>query len=439
MRLPFFKSGATGTKVPLPEMAHALFVVYVRLEGDVPDLLPVVDRWLAEHAPAPLGEAVRGFAERFLTPEVQVRDALPEPPIEYLRLFRLGELEERRLEEATHAIVIATPDILGHPRVGYWTALGAARALAQELGGVIMDADIPRVLPLDSHTQDLPGDAVLRPPDHIVIPHSVDERTGLGWITTKGLGRFGLPELQIRNVPTNLFTPLGSVVNGMCRRLLLETARCVEGSPSPPRELVLDAEFRLTLEDVLLAYGPQGDPIEAPPGARGWSLLGLRFERGRRGEDSFLTLLPPPGFRGTHAEWLNSLLEDLFAPEDQVANVRADSEAMEAAHLQAVSELPRVRERFRAGLGPGEQLFVKHGFPYGEDQPEYMWVVVARWQGDRLHGHLANDPVYCLNLRAGQEVTLREAEVYDWLLMGADGNQEGGYTQRALEQEAERP
>jgi uncharacterized protein YegJ (DUF2314 family) len=117
--------------------------------------------------------------------------------------------------------------------------------------------------------------------------------------------------------------------------------------------------------------------------------------------------------------------------------VKTDSEAMEIAHRRAVEELPQVKQRFLAGLRPGESLIVKHGFPTQGEKNEYMWLAVNTWRGDRLQTQLMNNPQIRMDLRAGQAVEIREADVFDWAVMRPDGEMEGGYTNRVVMRDGE--
>ena len=64
-----------------------------------------------------------------------------------------------------------------------------------------------------------------------------------------------------------------------------------------------------------------------------------------------------------------------------------------------------------------------------------MWIEVDAWQGGRLLGVLANEPVLCPGLRLGQEVELEEEDVFDWALHMADGTVAGNLTTRAARME----
>ena len=65
----------------------------------------------------------------------------------------------------------------------------------------------------------LPDDTrSLRAGDWIIVIASQD--TGGDWLSTKGLGRFGLPELSTKNVPPHLAAPWTCVLNGLAQALL---------------------------------------------------------------------------------------------------------------------------------------------------------------------------------------------------------------------------
>ncbi|MBI3947197.1 MAG: DUF2314 domain-containing protein [Armatimonadetes bacterium] len=428
-------------RIRLPEAQQVSFVVYFQPSEAEPtdpeSLKRAIAGWLEAHAPEPMRMALRRCADsdqlRLLVGE---RDIVADPPLEVLGWFRPGELEERLFREATHAAVAVAADIVAPMRPGFWTAAAAARALAQALRGVILDPAIPRLLPLDAAERSIPDDGRIVVPDHILLPASPNRR-GLIWMTSKGMARFGLPELEIRDVPPHLQDALANVMNGMAHHLLTESAALASQAGGPPAELVVGSEIRLTLDELLHARGAVGHALP-PEGARGWTMLGVRYRAARRG-DALLRLVPPPPFQGQHSVWLTSVLSDLLGPlHEQVATVPTRSEGMEAAHRRALSELPAVKQRFQVGLREGEVLLVKHGFA-GDPAAdvEFMWLSVAAWEGDRIRGHLINQPRWRTHLRAGQEVDVRVADIYDWIIAHEEGEFEGGYTNRVALEEGE--
>jgi uncharacterized protein YegJ (DUF2314 family) len=423
-------------RIPLPQTIPVGMVVYFRPAGgplpDAKTLEARVVRWVDGHATDPARDVLQHYLRHgLLLMKVKEKNARGALPVEMLRRMGAGDEELRRYQEATHEVLVGGGDAPGPPHFGLWCGIAAARAVAAAVSGVILDPALPRLEPIASDHQPIPKDLRIRLRDQIVVPFSVGEN-GLGWITTNGLGKFGLPDLQIRDIPPNLHDNLGWVMNGAARHLLVELAKQSRGRQAA-RVLRIGPEIRLTVQE-LTGEGEKAS-FHRYQGARGWTRIRLRYEPARQGETGFLTLLPPRGFRGSQGVWLNALLTDLFGSEETLRLVGADSQAMEAAHQRAVRELPGVKRRFQAGLRPGETLLVKYGFPTGDGGHEYMWVAVDTWKGGHLRGNLANDPELRRDLRAGQTIDLAEQDVFDWMIQLPKGGTEGGYTTTVVKQE----
>ena len=109
------------------------------------------------------------------------------------------------------------------------------------------------------------------------------------------------------------------------------------------------------------------------------------------------------------------------------------------ASARAREKIPELRRLVAAGLHAGERVMVKIGFPAGDGSKEYMWVEVSRWtDGGTVHGLLMNEPRDVRSLKAGQRVTVQEADVYDYVRAHADGRTEGNETGKILEQRSNR-
>jgi hypothetical protein len=309
MRIPFFQPKADAPiRVPLPELSIG-FGIYFYLNGrsepEPDELASMITAWMEAHAAYPLRAAIRECMDQGLL-KLDVRDKsfMPTPPLEFLRYMAPGEEEMQRFQQATPLVLLSLPDQVGPPFIGLWGAVAAARAVAKGLDGVIFDPEVLRLLPIASHTEPLPAEGRVKIPEQIMVPFSVDRR-GLGWMTTKGMRKFGLPELEIRDVPPDLQGALCGVANGIARFLVAEVSRLVESGGAPPRELQLPSEIRNSLHD--LAAGEGDGAPEPPEGVRGWTMLRLQYRPGRFGASSFLVLRPPRSFRGDQGVWLNSL------------------------------------------------------------------------------------------------------------------------------------
>jgi uncharacterized protein YegJ (DUF2314 family) len=422
--------------LPLPDVVHFGFGVYFDsdMQG-IPDddaLQSISLDWLGAHCEEPVRSAIRDFVESgMVSYRAGKRGFLPDPPLDVLRSLGMGEMEERRYLAADSLALVSVADLLVPPRVGLWAALGSARALAAALQGVIVDPQIPCALPILTIHDDIPSDGRLVLPEHIMLLSGVSSH-GAGWISSTGMSKFGLPNLEVRSVPSDLLNLLVPVVNSVASVLTIETMRQVRTGEHPEGKMELLSEIKVSRDDLARTYGSER---AAPAGVRGWTAIRLRYDRSKgQPGGTVIRLEPPVGFQGDNPAWLYQLVSDLKETENNHCYVSEDNEAMEAAHYRAMAELVSIKSRFQAGLRAGETLFVKHGFPPVADagEREYMWVVVNRWAKGRVEGHLANDPYLRRDLHAGSPVEIRDDEIFDWLLSRPDGDYEGGYTLNVL-------
>lgn len=62
-----------------------------------------------------------------------------------------------------------------------------------------------------------------------------------------------------------------------------------------------------------------------------------------------------------------------------------------------------------------------------------MWVEVTSWDGDVISGLLKNEPANIPSLHGGQQVTVSQSKVFDYIRRVADGREEGNETGRILQ------
>ncbi|GAB4464785.1 MAG: hypothetical protein OHK0029_34960 [Armatimonadaceae bacterium] len=453
-------SPASEIRIPLMPSPSVSQMVFCRFgsESEIPnerEAETAVENWIMEHSTEPLRAAVLAFFRQGnLGMELHDRGAIPEPPVPLLRAFAPGETEERRFRDATHVVLIEASDLLLSPRVGLWTAIAAARALTEFLpGAVLLDPEFPRLMPLEMAQENLPENGYLRLVDHILIPYSQDSETGQMWMTTRGMARFGLPDLELHGVPPNLVSSLMPVLNGLAQRLTESAMRTVYRAVSSSRKnldrarvLSVPAEFSFGLSDIRRAYAHSDAEIEQMRqednrvteefGMPGESVVRLSLYGGTRRQPPLLRVVPPraegdasPTETGV---FLHTLLNDLFGSDPQLATVVAGDEEIEAAHQRAIEELPLVRSRYQAGFRSGETLHIKTGFPIPNETQEYMWIAVTGWRDGRIRGQLANEPQYRRDLQAGQSIEIGEEDVFDWLIVHPNGLMEGAFTNHVL-------
>jgi hypothetical protein len=143
----------------------------------------------------------------------------------------------------------------------------------------------------------------------VVLPHSPEE--GGLWFTSKGMTRFGLPELQSHGVPEPLANAWGAVLTGIAHVLLRDHELAMAEDPNTAlREA--PAQQSVSLRDIAAAYSDEarfGDDSDLDVGEE------FRIELDpstSEAADSFLTVVPPAEFDGTTKRWVAQVVKTLF-------------------------------------------------------------------------------------------------------------------------------
>ena len=137
-----------------------------------------------------------------------------------------------RLAAATHLVVVQAEYRPGWPPAHEWAARAVAAAVAESVGGDVVDVFGLQFLDPATALRSLPdAQGRIRLVDWVLVPYSSDTE-GL-WFTTKGLRRFGLLELQTQGVPDHLTRAWGAVMTGAARRLLRDWTDGLAGDEVP--------------------------------------------------------------------------------------------------------------------------------------------------------------------------------------------------------------
>lgn len=112
----------------------------------------------------------------------------------------------------------------------------------------------------------------------------------------------------------------------------------------------------------------------------------------------------------------------------------ADDPRMVAAIARARAGLSEFVEAWDA-RGRRQEFSAKASFRDGGEKGgrvENMWVSVTAIEGEFLLGVLKNDPQFVGNVRQGQRVRLRLADVMDWEYVDGQGVTRGGFTDAVI-------
>ncbi|MQY04199.1 hypothetical protein [Actinomadura macrotermitis] len=204
--------------LPVPEALHGTYAVAFAGAPAAPREL-AREQVLLRVRP-PLRDLVVGMLDSpMLTLDLRPADEFPPLPADLLAAYRAAPADLAAIAGASHLLAVRAAYRPGWPPAHEWATRAVAGALGAAAGAPVVDVFTPRVLSPAELTASLPGaDGEIRLTDWMLLPHTAGPH-GF-WFTTKGLARFGLPELQTENVPPPLLEPWGRLLNGLARRVL---------------------------------------------------------------------------------------------------------------------------------------------------------------------------------------------------------------------------
>ncbi|MEP6526028.1 MAG: hypothetical protein ABJA86_02600 [Nocardioidaceae bacterium] len=282
-----------------------------------PVVLPVPEHLLAVYAVAtelPPGEdSELGSLDAHVSVESYPAESAPLPPVGLLRAMgTTSEVADKIARAATITMVQATSDA-SWPPVHELVARNLARRIALDHDGVVIDLRSPAALESSEPANLEEAIDSFRLVDWVRVPSSPDpDRPGAVWATTKGLTRFGLPELQVFGVPEQLTGGCVAVLSGIAHVLLREQWQAVDASPLIAFREV-PREHRLTLRDVALAYSDQARD-SSDPGLDVGAMFSVDLDPAVDAQvDTFLTVVPPEDYAGELADWPAHVVSTVFS------------------------------------------------------------------------------------------------------------------------------
>ena len=301
--------------LPVPQTLAAQYAVPLAAPLAQPQTR--LDRVL-EGLADPLDELVDGLlaTDRLVVAE-HTAELLPPMTDDLLVLLGADAGQAARLRAATHWVLVE-----GHGRPGsaghLWGAAAVAAGFAEQLGAPVLDLAGSDALTPGRLRQGLPGaDGRVRLVDWVQILSS----PGAGglWFTTKGLRRFGLPELQTECVPASFGHAWGSVLNGVASVLARRWWSLLDDPGHEPAFVTLPAGLDVRGSDVARAHGHRTAPdVPADPAGR----VGLRLDpEPDLRADSFLTVVPPPDHQGSATAFLAQVCGLVLGPAQRGGHV----------------------------------------------------------------------------------------------------------------------
>ena len=408
--------------LPVPRLMSAVYLVPVALSAQVAQAR--VAAGLDARLASPVGVAARMMLDAgTVTVTAVPSSSLPPFGVRRQEYPEVDPELVRVVSAAGEFVMIRAVSSPGWPPMHEWAGRACAAVVAAEAAVPLVDTATPQVLTADAALRTLPAaeDARFRLADWMLVFQSAG--SGGLWLTTKGLGRFGLPELQVRNVPPQLGRAWTRVLNGVASRLLgtwHDALRDQAGLAFAQLPELLEVRE----DDIAQAYDT--------PGTSGPAVtVRLTFDPSPEdGADSLVSIQPPDDYSASAGEFMAGVHAALFGRSGQEIRHLVPSKEMDRAMRAAREALPAVRARFLAGdLPPRAQLMIKHELS-AQGRAEYPWAYVTSWADpDRILGNSVGDATLDPAIRAGRPIVVDAGAIVDWAIwIDGKGIVEGGQT-----------
>ena len=297
--------------------------------------------------------------------------------------------------------------VTGEPLASLRVVSQAALELAREQHGWVLDPMAGAAYTAAQFEKHVPGDPLdVR---KLVYVHGVQGDGSQPFLDTMGMTKLGLPELRVSAAASGQLDSLTTLIDATAQYLVAHDVAV----PGP-----LDIDF------AALPGEWHVDEIKKAGGSAKarWRIA---WTKDPDSGDDELELTPA---QGSGVEGAVALIEECFGKiEEQMADIKAGDPELAAAAVKARADLVARRAHYKTGVPAGEQLAIKAPFHDG-DLTEWMWVDVVSWKGDTFQGTLDNDPEQVKNVKMGQTVRVKLADVADFIATTADGAQSGGYS-----------
>jgi uncharacterized protein YegJ (DUF2314 family) len=115
----------------------------------------------------------------------------------------------------------------------------------------------------------------------------------------------------------------------------------------------------------------------------------------------------------------------------QCARKLAEANPMSAELAAAITQARGSLAHFRTKLESGQDraYFVRGSFKEPDGRMDMLWVKRVVAKPDGFTGTVDQEPTMVKTVHKGEEVTLKAADVIDWMIIHQDDTREGGFTE----------
>jgi uncharacterized protein YegJ (DUF2314 family)/tetratricopeptide (TPR) repeat protein len=363
--------------------------------------------------------------------------------VEYVRRPEARELfdypdeliprNSRELSEADRQIVynaqviarlrLVQPSFTGLKLLGFAAKLVEAIRLLS--GGVVQDAVSHTLWGTEEWRKRIIAAASSDPIAAHVQFEVLDEGKSL-WLHSHGMQKFGLPEIELEEVPPDQAAAALRVINMVAETLL----RARENGPLDYRK-----SFSIDKTPFIFKVGPTPRDAEGHFPIGSLKVLPYVADYDPHTPDTIRHVLRMLSWRRGKGQSEARAADAAKRASGQTAEQdrgRSPRELILTAHKKARSELPEFRKSFQEKGDQSATVYaVKIGFPVQGESYEWMWVSVEAWRRDLIVGRLENEPVLRKDLSKGGRIQVSEGQVFDWVIAQNGCVIKGAYTESA--------
>jgi len=325
----------------------------------------------------------------------------------------LGDLgtdagENRRLDGATNAMLIAAGEGAALDARAPWGLLALAATMASASDGIVYDSGTLRIVPPWILTNPLDGFLVGSIKNHVTLLSSIDA-AGVQTTTTLGLNKYGLFELQLAGVRAAAGN-IGRLVAGLAQAV-------VDARPATPGPWDVPAAIEVTRLHVARAFGTELEQ------SGGKTRLAIQPIEG----DVYWRIAAPDGDLDE-----TSIGQALLALDIGAAAGEDVSAALVQATQIARNRLGEARDAFSRRTLTQDVVLVKKAFTTGDAGTEYLWLRVEDWHSARLSAIVTSATHAIANLGLGDRIAFGTDEIVDWRVERRSGEAIGNFSDEAM-------
>ncbi len=292
------------------------------------------------------------------------------------------------------------------------------------------------------------------------------------WIHTHGMQKFGYPEFEMEEIPSEL-TSTGQKMTMLLADTLLNLKEPLKDFNTPVK--IPGAPFLVAMKlrppddeghfpvgsmramPFVTDYDPES-PDTIKHTLRMFAARLRANEPAPKAAVNEASSIPPdsnPAMDNTdktgEEAQTSDIQSDTESPQtsDHRANINHEPETrpqqpdirsrLLQAHKEARMGLFGFKERFNISPAKESEIYaVKVGFPSPTGAYEWMWLSLEEWRDESIVGRLQNTPSLRKDLEVGAPVSITEEEIFDWAVISRDqGLIQGAFTESIMSNQRE--